>query len=159
MPSAGALRTALVLIAMASVISWVVWSQLGAERVQELDELQVGDCVEIPRGDFTDVIAVPTMRCNRPHNAELYLIGRLDRPRARDYPGDEVVRREAVELCRGSDFEAYVGSPVGESDLEIVTMWPSEIDWRPTRGVVYCFVRLVGDASTADRLGSAPPLR
>ena len=159
MPFGSAVRTGLVLIGLAAIVGWIAWSQLGAERVTDLDDLRVGDCVEIPSGDFTDVIAVPTMRCSRAHNAELYLIGRLDRPRERDYPGEETVRREAIELCRGDDFETYVGAPIEASGREIVTMWPSEIDWRPTRGVVYCFVRLPGDASTTDRLGSPPPLR
>jgi hypothetical protein len=159
MPFGSAVRTGLVLIGLAAAVGWITWSQLGAERVSDLDDLQVGDCVEIPSGDFTDVIAVPTMRCSRAHNAELYLIGRLDRPREREYPGEEAARREAIELCRGDDFEMYVGAPVEAPGLEIVTMWPSEVDWRPTRGVVYCFVRLPGDASTTDRLGSPLPLR
>lgn len=159
MPSRGAVRTALVLVALASAVGWIAWSQLGAERVGDLDDLQVGDCVDIPSGDFTDVLAVPTMRCSRSHNAELYLIGRLDRPRARDYPGEEAVRQEAVELCHGDAVEEYLGDTLDSTGLEVVTMWPSEVDWRPTRGVVYCFVRLQGDESTSDRLGSAPPLR
>ena len=159
MPTGRGLRTALVLVGLVTVMGWIAWSQLGADRVSELDDLQVGDCVEIPSGDFTDVISVPTMRCGRAHNAELYLIGRLDRPRERAYPGVEDARREAIELCQGDPFDAYVGAAVDSADLEIVTMWPSEIDWRPTRGVVYCFVRLPGEASTSDRLGSAPSLR
>ena len=159
MPSGSGWRTALVLVVLAGVIGWIAWSQLGADRVTDLDDLQVGDCVEIPSGDYTDVIAVPTMRCSRPHNAELYLIGRLDRPRERDYPGEGAARQEAVELCRGEAAEEYVGGSVDSAGLEIVTMWPSEIDWRPTRGVVYCFVRLVGDASTTERIGEARPLR
>ena len=159
MPSLSAVRTALVLVALAAAVGWIAWSQLGAGRVADIDDLQVGDCVEIPSGDFSDVIAVPTMRCGRDHNAELYLIGRLDRPRERDYPGEEDARREALELCRGDAVEEYVGGSVEAAGLEIVTMWPSEFDWRPTRGVVYCFVRLPGDASTTDRLGEAPPLR
>jgi hypothetical protein len=159
MTSLSAVRTALVLVALAAAVAWIAWSQFGAERVSDLDDLQVGDCVEIPSGDFTDVIAVPTMRCSRSHNAELYLIGRLDRPRERAYPGAELVRREAIELCRGDAVDEYIGGTLESSGFEIVTMWPSEVDWRPTRGVVYCFVRLPGDASTSDRLGSAPPLR
>lgn len=159
MPALRTVRTALVLIALVGVVGWIAWSQLGAQRVRDLDELQVGDCADIPSGDFTDVVAVATLACDRSHNAELYLIGRLDRPRARDYPGAEAVREEALELCRGEAFDAYVGEPAEGSDLEIVTMWPSEVDWRPTRGVVYCFVRLPGEASTTDRLGTAPPLR
>ena len=159
MASQSAVRTALVLVVLAAAIGWIAWSQFGAERVADVDDLQVGDCAEIPSGDFTDVLAVPTMRCYRAHNAELSLIGRLDRPREREYPGAEVARREAIELCHGDSVEAYLGGTIESSGLEIVTMWPSEVDWRPTRGVVYCFVRLPGDASTSDRLGSAPPLR
>lgn len=159
MPALRSVRTGLVLVALVGVVGWIAWSQLGAQRVRDLDELQVGDCAELPSGDFTDVVAVATMACGRPHNAELYLIGRLDRPRERDYPGADAVRAEALELCRGGDFEVYVGEPVGSSDLEIVTLWPSEVDWRPTRGVVYCFVRLPGDGSTTDRLGVPPPVR
>lgn len=158
--SAGrAVRTALVLVALTATIGWLAWSQLGAQRVEDLDDLRVGDCVRVPSGDFTDVIAVPTMACGRAHNAELYSIGRLDRPRERDYPGEDAVRAEAIELCHGDAFEEYVGTPVAESDLEIVVMWPSEVDWRPTRGVVYCFVRLPGDTSTDARIGEPPPLR
>lgn len=152
------LRAALVLVAFVGVIGWIVWQQFGAERVRELDELQVGDCVRIPSGDFTDVLGVPVMSCDRTHNAELYLIGRLDRPRERDYPGEQAVRAESIELCRGPAFEEYVGAPPGERELEIVVMWPSEVDWRPTRGVVYCFVRLAGEASTSDRIGEPTPL-
>ena len=159
MASQRAVRTALVLVVLAATVGWIAWCQLGADRVAYLDDLQVGDCAEIPSGDFTDVIAVPTMRCSRDHNAELYLIGRLDRPRERDYPGAEIVRREAIELCHGDAVGEYLGGTLESSGLEIVTMWPSEIDWRPTRGVVYGVVRLPGDASTSDRLGSAPRLR
>lgn len=153
------LSAALALVAFVGVIGWIVWSQFGAERVRDLDELRVGDCVRVPSGDFTDVLAVPAMSCDRPHNAELYLIGRLDRPRERDYPGEEAVRSESIELCDGADaFEEYVGAPRDDVELEIVVMWPGEVDWRPTRGVVYCFVRLPGDASTSDRIGEPTPL-
>lgn len=158
MALARGVRAALVLVAFAGVIGWIVWSQFGAERVRDLEDLRVGDCVRIPSGDFTDVLAVPAMDCERSHNAELYLIGRLDRPRERDYPGEEMVRSEAIELCQGEAFEDYVGAPPGESGYEVVVMWPSEVDWRPTRGVVYCFVRLPDDASTSDRIGEPAPL-
>lgn len=160
------LRAGLVLVALVGVIGWIVWSQFGAERVRDMEDLQVGDCVRIPSGDFTDVIAVPAMSCDRPHNAELYLIGRLDRARERDYPGEDAARAEAIELCEGDELDEYLG-PAAEggelrgrvgSDLDVVVMWPSEVDWWPTRGAVYCFVRLLGDASTSSRIGEPTPL-
>lgn len=155
------LTAGLVLVAFVGVIGWIVWSQFGAERVRDMEDLRVGDCVDIPSGDFTDVIAVPAMSCDRPHNAELYLIGRLDRSRERDYPGADAARSEAIELCDGGELDEYVGAWSGgveRRDLEVVVMWPSEVDWWPTRGVVYCFVRLPGDASTSDRIGEPTPL-
>ena len=155
MRTARSVRTGALLVAIAAVLAWLAWNQLGAGRVRDLADLQVGDCVNVPSGDFTNAIAVPSVRCTRAHNAELYLIGRLDRPRERDYPGEDMARAESLELCRGDAFAEYVGEDVERSPHEVVVFWPSEVDWRPTRGVVYCFVRLGGEATTTARIGSA----
>lgn len=151
-------RAGATLVVAGAVLAWLAWSQLGAERVRPVEDLRVGDCVTLPSGDFTNALRVPSARCTRAHNAELYLIGRLDRPREREYPGEEVARAESIERCRGDEFEAYVGEPVDDSSYEVVVLWPSEIDWRPTRGVVYCFVRMPGDETTIARIGTPEPL-
>ena len=119
----------------------------------DLEDLHVGECVTVPSGDFSNVLAVPIVACGRSHNAELYLIDRLDRRRERDYPGAEVARAEAIERCSGSELADYLGGSPDRPDIEVVVMWPSDVDWWPTRGAVHCFVRLSGDATTSDRIG------
>lgn len=99
-------------------------------RIVSLDQLQVGDCLDVPtRDEFSSVTLVP---CTSPHHAEVYV--RFDLPTGA-YPGEDATIAKAEQGC-ADRFEAFVGEPYEESPLELVYGWPGAASWAEDKSVI-----------------------
>lgn len=94
-------------------------------------DLVVGDCVTgapfagDPAAEATDAQVVD---CAGAHDGEV--VGLVTHPQGPSdpYPGQEQVASYAEEQCAIA-FEAYVGTPYGESPLSMLSLWPTEDSW------------------------------
>ena len=100
-------------------------------------DLQVGDCVELPRrDDGTEVDAVALQDCAEEHDAQVFARVSLDDDPESPHPGDDAVTTTAEGVCFDS-FEPYVGTPYIATGLEIAFYRPNEAAWvRGDRSVV-----------------------
>ena len=98
-----------------------------------VDELRAGQCIDVPSG--AQISTVPERDCDEPHDAEVYLVRRLE---GSSYPGDEAVQRQADEVCAGPAFEDYFGVSSAASALAVQYLWPGEENWRQGDHDVVC---------------------
>jgi hypothetical protein len=137
-------------------LGFVVFSavRLGADLFEEsvetgntlLGDLEVGDCfADIPEVEEEVIYrSIDTVSCSEPHGAEIYAVVGLPEG---DFPGDEAVLVQAVEVC-GAEFEGFVGLPYEESVLEFSYLYPTEESWDAgDRSVTCSVVDLAGDTT------------
>ena len=109
--------------------------------------LQVGDC--LAEEAVGDVLSVPVVPCDEPHDSELY--HEFDLPDS-DYPGEESIIASAQQGCL-EEFDAFVGIAYESSIYDISYLYPIEDSWNTINDrTVQCGVYLV-DGSLA--VGSA----
>ncbi|MGE3588437.1 MAG: septum formation family protein, partial [Ilumatobacteraceae bacterium] len=113
-----------------------LWVYVGTEvaGTTSVNDLEVGDCVNLPDDEDETVSRLKTLDCDEEHDAEVFSVGDLgngDDP----YPGlDEInqaIRRECLP-----DFDRYVGTPYRQSSLEIFQLYPTEDNWDDDQGYV-----------------------
>jgi len=115
-----------------------------------VDELRAGQCIDVPSGD--EISTVPERDCDEPHDAEVYLVRRLE---GSNYPGDEAVQRRADEVCSGTAFEEYFGVSSTRSALAVQYLWPGEENWHAgDHDVVCAAVRGDGRQLTSSMAGA-----
>lgn len=121
-------------------------------------ELAVGDCVTgAPfTGDAGDEATDALLAdCAGAHDGEVVgLVTYTDGPGA-PYPGRDAVASFADGGC-ATAFEAYVGSPYGASDLQMVSLWPTEDSWSGGDREAVCVTFREGEPLTASVAGTAP---
>ena len=102
----------------------------------EANQLKVGDCFDIPQGEFVDVTARP---CSEPHDAELVGIVRYPGPDRQPYPS----QKDFFEAARGGcmkSFAEHVGIPLQRSALDMSTITPSKGGWGAGDRQIQCVV-------------------
>lgn len=98
-------------------------------------DVRVGDCL----GDFgdseevTDVSVVP---CDQEHGQEIYATAQVPDG---ELPGDDDLRAQAEEVCT-AEFEAYVGLPYTESELDFTWLQPTAESWDQGDRELVCLV-------------------
>jgi hypothetical protein len=117
--------------------------------------LQVGDCFDDP-ADLEDVvfevIAVP---CIEPHDNEVYSVQSLATAFPRAFPGQDALWDYSYQVCRGSVFDSFVGTPYAQSVLEVFSLTPSEESWEDgDREFVCALFRLDGEKLSGTARGS-----
>lgn len=153
------LRLGLVLVVVgAGVVGWLGRAdrdQDGAvTRAGELSamELRVGDCFNDP-GDQPEVAAVQAIPCAEPHDNEVFhafQYADADSP-----PTQEAAYQRISEECLPA-FNAFVGTPYEESDLDFFTFEPTEAGWRDGDRTVLCSVYAMdGSQLTGSARGAA----
>ncbi len=92
-------------------------------------DLEVNDCVDVPdeTGVDVEVTELPSIDCDDPHDAEVFLIDELDADG--EYPGTEAVTGEVQRQCVGAAFEDFVGQTYARSELDIFYMFPTQQTW------------------------------
>ncbi|MBI5089621.1 MAG: septum formation family protein [Actinobacteria bacterium] len=115
------------------VALWVVVANEVAGTTA-VNDLEVGQCVDIPDGDDDTVSRLDTFDCDEAHDAEVFSVGDLgngDDP----YPGLDAINQSIRRACV-PDFDRYVGKAYRESDLEIFQLYPTEDNWEDDQGYV-----------------------
>lgn len=93
--------------------------------------LVVGDCFELTPGGSTE-----TMSCSQAHTFETFALTTHPAGTGAPYPGPFAVDEFALEACLG-EFEAYVGSGLLGSGLDVTWFTPTSDSWAAQdRGVV-----------------------
>ena len=102
-------------------------------------DLVKGTCVvEAPftGGAPVEVVTLPTVACEEPHQAEVYDIVQLPQQQGAPFPGDELVAQARQECL--DRFEAFVGLPWTASELEFVSLRPTEDSWAEGDRAIAC---------------------
>ena len=88
-------------------------------------ELGVGDCFDDPDAAEEAVSDVAVVDCDEPHDNEVYEVFALADG---DFPGDEAVREQADQGCVAA-FDAFVGTPYLDSELDYAWLVPTQESW------------------------------
>lgn len=118
---------------VAILISAIVTGDFDDDGSVGVGDLHAGQCIDVPEAGR--ISAVRERDCDEPHQAEVYLVRRLE---GSSYPGEETVRRRASEICAGTAFEQYFGVSYDDSALAANYLWPGEDNWRDGDHDVVC---------------------
>jgi len=102
-------------------------------------DLVMGSCVvEAPftEGQPVKVVTLPTVDCEEPHRAEVYDVVQLPEQQGAPFPGDELAPQARQECL--DRFEAFVGLPWTSSELEFVSLRPTEESWAEGDRAIAC---------------------
>ena len=117
--------------------------------------LQVGDCFDDP-ADLEDVVfEVTAVPCSDPHDNEVYSVQSLATAFPRAFPGQDALWDYSYQVCSGSVFDSFVGTPYVESSLEVFSLTPSEESWEDgDREFVCALFRFDGEKLSGTARGS-----
>lgn len=88
--------------------------------------IEVRDCLNLP-SELSEVQSVEGVPCNQPHNAQAYAI--FDVTGFGDaFPGSAAFEEQAAQGCYDR-FEGFVGLSYEKSELDIMTLEPTEESW------------------------------
>lgn len=145
-----ALRTtsAISLVAVAG-LALAGCSLLGSE--DSVFNLEVGDCLNVSNLS-EEITEVPTVDCAEEHEAEIYTTAQLPDG---DFPTDEALDGEIMDVCLG-EFDAFVGMPYEESQLDFNVIYPSTESWADGDRELICYLyELDGSMVTGTLEGAA----
>lgn len=130
------------ILGIVGVVAFVVFIVVGAiagwfDDDTEINELEVGDCVELDVFD-EELSTLPVVDCDEPHGGEVYLVEDLFAGED-EFPGQDAVVRRVDEACVAA-FEDYVGTPYLESSLELFSASPTRESWEFDDRTAVCFV-------------------
>ena len=123
------------------------------------DDLATGECWNDPAVESlvdsgSAAVTPQEVRCDAPHQAEVYaVVTHPAGPREPD-PGDEALQQFAYDQCL-IRFEGFVGVPLDSSTLDIMTLSPTPRGWLLGDRLVICSVYpLDGTLLTGTAAGS-----
>jgi Septum formation len=113
-----------------------LWVAIGVfiSETESVFSLKVGQCVELPDEDESEVSRVRTFDCSEAHEAEVFAVGDLGSGNE-PYPGASTLDEMIAEECIPA-FEDYVGVPYLESQYEVYRIYPTEDVWETDQGFV-----------------------
>jgi hypothetical protein len=88
--------------------------------------VEVGDCFQDPEGGEAEVVDVETVDCDEPHDNEVFHVFELPEG---DFPGEDAIAEAFVAECVDQRFEAFVGTPYLESEVDAFPLAPTEGSW------------------------------
>lgn len=98
---------------------------------EEEAPVSTGDCGNVPRlqvGGALDPATIELVPCHEPHLMEIGAVFEYPLPPDSDFPGTISVDGYATEQCL-ERFEAYVGAPYVESEIDVLIIAPDEDGW------------------------------
>ncbi len=149
-----------VVLATLGVGAWTIEATLEGEtgltgdaaEIRMIDELRVGDCFDIPPGEY--VLIVPIVDCDEAHDAEFLLrvglsVGTVP------YPGlDALIDRVSTDCIPA--FDEYVGMRYEDSSLDVYWLYPDEAGWAGGNRAIECvLVSVDGSKLTGSMRGAA----
>lgn len=114
--------------------------------------LKVGDCYSLGSGvdsNGDNVATYNVVDCATTHDGEIF--SAFDYPNASAWPGYEAIGAYRQPKCQ-TDFQAYVGTPYGQSSYSINYVSPTEESWEAGDRTIKCRLE---DASSGKLTGSA----
>jgi hypothetical protein len=127
----------IVFIIAALIIGGVFAAKL-FDSSKTVDQLAVGDCMNIPEGD--EFSTVDPLDCTEPHDLEVFAMIDMSTVSAEfsigtEYPGGDSLYNAAVDACSGQPFESYVGVPYSSLGVSDTLLWvdaftPTLQGWR-----------------------------
>lgn len=118
-----------------------------------------GDCGDVPRlqvGGALDPATIEHVDCDEPHLMEIGAVFEYPLGPGADFPGSTHVDGYATQECL-ERFEAYVGAPYAESELDVLIVAPDEDGWDDGDRRIACvlyhtnFEELVGSVAGSGR--------
>ena len=92
-------------------------------------QLRVGDCFDDTYAAFGDEVSevdsLPGVPCSSPHDNEVYATFDVS---LAEFPSDDEMSMLAFDKCL-ERFEGFVGNSYEESELDILTLYPSKESW------------------------------
>ncbi len=131
-------------LAIAGVLS------LSACNLNAAADLTVGDCFNDNFGDAEEVSTVPTVDCDKSHNAEVYHVFDVNFGGTYD---EDAVLTAADEGCFAA-FEAYVGISYEESLVYYFGFYPLLVGWNDGDREVICYLTIPDENLTGSLKGS-----
>ena len=102
---------------------------------QSVFSMDVGLCFDDEPDAGEEVSTVPDRDCDEPHDNEVFALFQLDDG---DFPGQDALLDQAMELCAGSAFSDYVGVAYLDSELDVFPLTPTEAGWEDGDHEVVC---------------------
>jgi hypothetical protein len=98
-------------------------------------DLEQGDCFDDPPTAVIDSLQLTD--CDQPHDNEVFANLLLEQS---VFPGESIIAEFAADACF-APFEAYVGMPYAESDLDYSFLAPTADAWNSSADrTVTCFL-------------------
>ena len=88
--------------------------------------VEAGTCFNATEG--STITEVGVVECGRSHVAEVFLVAQHPARADEAYPGSDQLAEAGLARCT-EPFEAYVGEPLGSSNLVIAVTHPTESSW------------------------------
>jgi hypothetical protein len=133
-------------------VGGLVWGLVANEiaGTTAVEDLKVGQCVDLPDEGDDEVSRLDTRSCDEPHDAEVFSVGELGDGND-PYPGERDIDRLIAEQCI-PDFEAYIGTPYRpRGELDVFRIYPVESDWDQYQGY-QCLVFLTSEEQLTETL-------
>jgi hypothetical protein len=123
----------LILVGVVALVEYRPWTDMVF-----VGELRAGDCFDDPETDGDWITEVRGVRCEQPHDNEVFALAELaDMPET--YPTQRRLAGASDDLC-AEHLEEYVGTPLSETDLEVMGMYPDPEGWSNGDRQVICFL-------------------
>ena len=100
----------------------------------EVTDVRAGDCFDLKDPDEEEVGDVTAKPCTEPHEFEMFFVGNLPDG---EFPADDVINAYLEAECIPA-FDAYVGMPYVQSQLDIFPLIPSFGGWNAGDHAVQC---------------------
>jgi hypothetical protein len=113
-------------------------------------DLRVGDCFDLKDPTADEIGDVTALQCTQPHQYEIFFVGSLPGP---SYPSADELDKFIDDNCRPV-FYLYVGKIYAESELEIFSLFPTNVGWAEGDRTVSCATHLGETRLTASVKGS-----
>lgn len=149
----GLSMVAFVVLAGCSSLSGTLGSSTEPTAPQSVNvmDLEVGACLNEPAelSDIEDVTRVP---CAEPHDLEAYHSFDLE---GDELPDDETLSKRAEDGCLDGPWDDFVGIAYEQSDMYLVTFFPSADSWPDGDREVLCLLKEPNVKLTGTMRGSA----
>jgi hypothetical protein len=110
---------------------------------RSVSDLEVGNCLIQPGGEAEYLFELT--RCDRPHDDEVFAVGRLNPDGTAPYPDLTALRAQIERTCVGQAFEDFVGIAAARTTYHVLFITPDQQAWREAKGPYVCVIDGAGE--------------